>query len=170
MSSVSVELAERRHLTEIPKIELASATMFPETDLPQTIRHRVTEIHDLQDALTHKRLWVAQHNDKPIGFALAGIVDGVGYLDELAVVPNFARQGVGTRLVSSVVEWARASNFTCLTLVTFRHLAWNAPFYEKLGFQGMDPSEHGRELAGLIEEEHLIGINITNRIAMRLDL
>jgi len=129
MSSVSVELAERRHLTEIPKIELASATMFPETDLPQTIRHRVTEIHDLQDALTHKRLWVAQHNDKPIGF-----------------------------------------NFTCLTLVTFRHLAWNAPFYEKLGFQGMDPSEHGRELASLIEEEHLIGINVANRIAMRLNL
>ena len=43
-------------------------------------------------------------------------------------------------------------------------------FYEKLGFQVMDSTEHGRELAGLIEEEHRIGINIANRVAMRMVL
>jgi GNAT superfamily N-acetyltransferase len=170
MSPVSIRLAENRHLAEIPKIELAAATMFPEADLPQSIRHRVTELHDLQDALAHKRLWIAWHGEKPVGFAMASIVDGVGYLDELAVLPDFGRQGLGTRLVSTVIDWAGAEEFACLTLITFRHLAWNAPFYEKLGFKAMDSVEHGRELAGLMEDEYRIGLNISNRIAMRLVL
>ena len=170
MASISVRLAESQHLAEIPKIELAAATLFSEADLPQSIRYKVTGWSDLQEALGHERLWVALHDGKPVGFALASVVDGVGYLDELSVQPEFGRQGIGTALVSRVIDWARVEDFRCLTLVTFRHLAWNAPFYEKLGFQGLDSSEHGAELAGLIEEERLIGMNIADRIAMRLVL
>jgi GNAT superfamily N-acetyltransferase len=170
VASISVRLAESQHLAEIPKIELAAATLFSEADLPESIRYKVTGRSDLQEGLGHERLWVALHEGTPVGFALASVVDGVGYLDELSVRPEFGRQGVGTTLVSTVVDWARTEDFPCLTLVTFRHLAWNAPFYEKLGFRGLDSSEHGTELAGLIEEERLIGINIADRVAMRLDL
>ena len=170
MASTPVRLAESRHLAEIPKIELAAATLFSEADLPKGIRYKVTDRSDLQEALGHDRLWVALHEGTPVGFALASVVDGAGYLDELSVRPEFGRQGIGTSLVSTVIDWARAEDFPCLTLVTFRHLAWNAPFYEKLGFQGLDSSEHGAELAGLTEEERLIGINVADRIAMRLVL
>jgi len=108
--------------------------------------------------------------DRTVGFAAASVVDGGGYLDELDVMPEFGRQGIGTGLVMTVVDWARARKFPCLTLITFRHLTWNAPFYEKLGFERMEPARYGRELAGLMEEESRIGINIANRIAMRMVL
>ncbi len=163
-------LAEREHLAEIPKIELAAATMFSEADLPGGLRFKVTELSCLKEALENGRLWVALHEDRPVGFAAASVVDGVAYLDELDVRPEFGRQGIGTRLVSMVIAWARAENYASLTLITFEHLAWNAPFYEKLGFRKMDETEHGEELAGLFEEERSIGLNIARRVAMRLEL
>ena len=134
------------------------------------LRYKVTPQADLVVALSEKRLWVATRGEATIGFALASVVDNLGYVDELGVRPEFGRQGAGRQLVATVIDWARAEGFPRLTLVTFRHLAWNAPFYAKLGFKEMEAPEHGRELAGLIEEERLIGINITNRVAMRLDL
>jgi GNAT superfamily N-acetyltransferase len=170
VSSITIKLAEYEHLAEIPKIELAAAAMFSETDLPRNLRYKVTHISYLQEALEQKCLWVALDGDKPVGFAAASIVDGVGYLDELAVKPDFARQGIGTMLMSTVIDWGHAERFSSLMLITYAHLAWNAPFYENLGFRRMDAKEHGKELAGLIKEERRIGLNIANRVAMRLDL
>ncbi len=170
MAAVSIKLAERRHLAAIPKIELAGTTLFSEADLPQNIRYKVTPVSDLEDALRENRLWVAEHGDETVGFAAASIVDGCGYVDEIDVMPDYGRQGIGTRLATTVVDWARAAKLPSVALITFRHLAWNGPFYEKLGFKYMDPSEHGGELSGLIEEERRIGINIANRVAMQMVL
>ena len=170
MEAVSIKLAERRHLADIPKMELASAALFSETDLPRSIRFKVTHVSYLERALEEKCLWVALVGDKAVGFASASIVDGGGYLDEIDVMPEFGRRGIGTQLVMTVVDWARAEKYPYLTLITFSHLAWNAPFYEKLGFEMMASAEHGKELSGLIEEERRIGINIANRVVMRMVL
>jgi GNAT superfamily N-acetyltransferase len=170
VSAIRISLAKRSHLAELPKIELAAATMFSEADLPRNLRYKVTHVSYLQEAIDHGCLWVALHENKPVGFASASVIDGAGYLDEVDVSPEFARQGIGTRLVSAVVDWARSERFPCLMLITFRHLAWNAPFYERLGFRKMDSKEHGRELAGLIKKERRIGLDVSKRVAMRLDL
>lgn len=170
MASISVRLADREHLAAIPAIEIAAAALFSEADLPKNLRYKVTHISYLKEALEQGCLWVALCGDQPVGFAAASVIDGVGYLDELDVMPDFSRQGIGTRLVSMVIDWARAEQFACLTLVTFRHLAWNAPFYEKLGFRKMDATEHGPDLADLIKEERRIGLDVAKRVAMRLDL
>ena len=170
VSPISICLAESEHLVEIPGIELAAASMFAEADLPLSIRYKVTCMSDLKEALANGRLWVALHEGKPVGFALADVVDGSGYLDELDVRPEFTRLGIGTRLVSAVIEWARGEKYPRVALITFGHLAWNAPFYEKLGFRIIDPREHGKELAGLIREERRIGIDVAKRVAMCLDL
>jgi GNAT superfamily N-acetyltransferase len=105
-----------------------------------------------------------------VGFAMAEIVDRQAYLTELDVLPEFGRQGIGSRLVRAVEEWAKTSDFESLSLITFRHLPWNAPFYEKLGFSIINSAEHGPELAGLMEEERQVGVNMDNRVAMKLKI
>ena len=157
-------------LAEIPKIELAAATLFSEADLPQNLRHKVTAAAELRSAKRNGRLWVAVVDARITGFAMANIVDGQAYLDELDVLPEFGRRGIGKRLVGEVVRWARQHRFATLSLVTFRHLRWNAPFYEKLGFMRLAAAEHGPELAGLIAEEAHAGIDRRKRVAMRLEL
>lgn len=161
--------AAETHLAEIPRIELAAAATFAETDLPQNIRFKVTEPEDLRAAMQQGRLWIAEdHAGKTAGFAMADIADGEAYLVEVDVLPEFSRQGIGTQLVGNTIEWARLQGLESLWLITFSHLPWNAPFYEKLGFSVVEPEEHGEDLASLIEEEGQLGINTSNRVVMRI--
>ena len=169
MDPIAIELAREEHLAHIPGIELAGATLFAEADLPQEVRYRVTAVTDLRDAFNEGRIWVAIHGSRQtVGFAMAEIVDRQAYLTELDVLPEFGRQGIGSRLVRAVEAWAKTSDFESLSLITFRHLPWNAPFYEKLGFSIINSAEHGPELLGLMEEERQVGINMDNRVAMKL--
>ncbi|MDE0753081.1 MAG: GNAT family N-acetyltransferase [Woeseiaceae bacterium] len=171
MNAVSVILASREHLKSIPGIELASAALFSERDLPANIRFRVTEPDDLLSAQQDERLWIAVNEKKRVvGFVAADLVDGEAYLQDLGVLPEFGKKGIGTRLVAVVVGWARDSGFSSLGLVTFKHLPWNAPFYAKLGFIVMDAPEYGPGFSKLFDDEKRLGINIENRVAMRLML
>ena len=171
MTTISIELADRDHLPAIPAIELAAATMFAEADLPVAVRYLVTEDAHLHQAQRDARLWVALTADRiPVGFAMADIVDGSAHLDEMDVHPDYGRQGIGTRLMAAFIGWARAECYPVVTLVTFRHLPWNAPFYEKIGFVSMQTAEIGAELAALLGEEARAGIDTRNRTCMKLSL
>ena len=171
MTRINIELADREHLLAIPAIEIAAAAMFPEADLPVDVRYLVTEDELLYQAQSEARLWVALTDDRtPVGFAMADIVDGGAHLDEMDVLPDYGRQGIGTRLVRTFIDWARSRNISAVTLITFRHLPWNAPFYEKMGFVAMQPAEPGEELANLLVEEGQAGIDVRKRLCMKLDL
>ena len=165
-----IALASPGHLAEIPGIEQAAASLFAAEDLPPPLRYRVTDREYLREAQCDRRLWVALAGSRPVGFALADVADGEAYLSEIDVHPEHARQGLGTRLVRAVVEWAAAHGFACLLLVTFRHLPWNAPFYARLGFVALPDRAVGPELRGFIAEEGAAGIDTTKRVAMRLAL
>ena len=171
MTGINIELAGSEHLSAIPTIELAAAAMFSEADLPVEIRYLVTEEDLLHRAQRDARLWVALTEERiPVGFAMAEIVDGSAHLDEMDVMPDYGRRGIGTKLINTLINWARSADYPLLTLITFRHLPWNAPFYEQLGFVSMDSSEVGEELADLLAEESNAGIDISKRICMKLDL
>lgn len=171
MMTISIELAARNHVPAIPAIELAAAAMFPEVDLPVAVRYRVTENGLLHQAQRDARLWVALTGDRmPVGFALADIVDGGAHLDEMDVLPDYGRRGIGTRLMRAFIGWAQSEYYPVVTLVTFRHLPWNAPFYEKMGFISMEAAEIGTELTALLAAEARAGIDIRNRTCMKLDL
>jgi len=169
--TISIELASRDHVLAIPGIELAAAAMFPEADLPIAVRYLVTEDDLLQQAQRDGRLWVALNGDRiPVGFAMADIVDGGAHLDEMDVLPDYGRQGIGTRLMRAIIGWARSESYPVVTLVTFRHLPWNAPFYRKTGFVTMEAAEIGAELTALLAAEARAGIDVRNRTCMQLDL
>jgi GNAT superfamily N-acetyltransferase len=171
LTPISIELAGREHLAAIPAIELAASAMFPEADLPMEIRYLVTEDELLHEAQSDERLWVALTDERtPVGFAMADIVDGGAHLDEMDVMPDFGRQGIGTRLVRTLIDWAQSCDYPAITLITFRHLPWNAPFYERMGFASMAPSEIGSELTGLLQEESKAGIDLQQRVCMKLNL
>ena len=169
--SFSVTLAGKEHLAAIGPIETAAATLFSEADLPAAIRYRVTATDVLHEAQDDARIWVAlADGGLPVGFAMATLVDNEAHLDELNVLPNYGRRGIGTELVNAVTCWARNNGFSALTLITFKHLPWNAAFYEKLGFVRLTAAELDGELAGLIAEEGKAGIDVNKRLAMQLVL
>jgi hypothetical protein len=67
-----------------------------------------------------------------------------------------------------VVAWARAQRLPALTLTTFRHLPWNAPFYQRLGFRILSAHEHTPAISAVLVDQE--GRGLTQRVAMRLEL
>lgn len=171
VDSYRVLLAEKDQLPAIPGIELAAATMFSERDLPLNIRYRVTEMETLRDAWRRKQLWVALTSDSlPVGFAYTTELDGQAHLEGMDVHPDHGRRGLGKKLFGAVCDWAKECGHTELTLVTFSHLEWNAPYYASLGFVEIATDERSEQLEARISEEQVAGIDVQNRVAMRLGL
>lgn len=156
----------------LPSIDVAANALFPEEDLPAPQREHGLPQAFFEDAAREGRLYVARQaaNRLPVGFAVTTRVDGFLHLFQLSVLPDHGRRGVGRALVEEVVERARHQAEGAVTLTTFRHLAWNAPFYEKLGFVALKAGAPGPELTACLEKEARDGLDPAKRVAMRLDL
>jgi GNAT superfamily N-acetyltransferase len=70
----------------------------------------------------------------PVGFAWVDVLDGNAHLEEIAVLPEHGRAGIGRALVEAVAAWAEEAGFASLTLATYRDVPWNGPFYASCGF------------------------------------
>lgn len=164
--------ADPETLEFLPAIEVAAARIFPVEDLAPELYEEGPPVAFFEQAARRGRLWtaVARTSGQPVGFALATVVDGSAHLYEMDVHPDHGRHGLGTALVDAVAAWARKKRFPCVTLTTFRHLPWNAPFYRRLGFAEIPPAELTPELLKLLEQEVQHGLDGAKRVAMRLDL
>jgi GNAT superfamily N-acetyltransferase len=163
--------AEPRHAARLPGIERAAAPLFPEEDLSPEAWAAVTEPATFARAAAEGRLWVALDADaEPVGFALVGTVDGLPHLQEMDVHPDHARLGIGRRLVETVLATAREAGHPAVTLTTFRHLPWNAPFYARCGFRELRDDELGPGLRQVLDDEAASGLDSRKRVAMRCDL
>jgi GNAT superfamily N-acetyltransferase len=98
-----------------------------------------------------------------------GIVDAMAHLWQLSVHPSESRRGRGSALVMAVCDWAASQGYAAVTLTTFRDVAWNGPFYARMGFRVLTDLAPG--LAAVRANEILIGHDALGpRIAMRKDL
>jgi len=157
------------HIPMLPAIERAAAALFPDDLLPPAVRAGTVPEMQLPVACVEGRLWVAvTASGCPVGFALAVGESACAHLQEMDVHPAHQRKGLGQRLVGSVINWARAQAFPCVTLTTFEHIAWNAPFYMQLGFRTLAEPGLSGELRAHLRPERKLGLR--RRVSMQLDL
>lgn len=101
-----------------------------------------------------------------IGFLAGEITDDGLYIEEVDVVMARQKQGHGRRLMQAAIDWARGARLPAVTLTTFRHIPFNAPFYASMGFVVLEaPTPH---LAATLADEVARGFE--DRCAMRLAL
>ncbi|WP_419319893.1 GNAT family N-acetyltransferase [Caulobacter sp. ErkDOM-E] len=79
-------------------------------------------------------LLVAIDADAPIAFVMFRPVEDGLYIEQIDVLPAFAGQRIGARLLDAAADTARTRGLSALTLSTFREVPWNAPWYRRLGF------------------------------------
>lgn len=169
--SYTIRLAQAEDLPHLSAIERAAATLFAPYGLDQLFSTILTPQHVFAEGLEAGQLWVAVDNkEQPVGFALASEVGANAHLDELDVHPEHGRRGLGTQLVNTVCNWARQQGYPAVTLTTLDTIPWNAPYYTKLGFRLLAPSELTPELQELLQIEIEHGLPAEGRVAMRLDL
>ncbi|MFC4015978.1 GNAT family N-acetyltransferase [Nonomuraea purpurea] len=155
-----VRWAEADDLSGLVSIELAADRLFEQVGI--VFPPGTTMIEEVDDPGS-----VLVEGAPPAGFALVGRVDGNLHLEQLAVHPASMRQGIGGRLMTAVIDHARASGAPAVTLTTYRDVPWNAPWYERHGFSVMPEPEWGPELRALVERERELGIEIAPRVVMR---
>jgi len=101
-----------------------------------------------------------------VGFVALEIVDDAAHVDQVSVLPEHGRRGIGRALLEAAIGWAAASGRDEITLTTFRDVPWNAPFYRTLGFEEL--TDPGPGLAAIREHERAMGDDAYGpRIAMR---
>ena len=97
----------------------------------------------------------------PVGFAHVIEFDDAAHLEQLSVLPESGRQGVGRMLVNAAMDEAAHRGYSSITLRTFANLPWNAPFYSSCGFVESEPVS-AFELE-LLVAEHAVGIDALGR-------
>lgn len=152
-------------------VERAAASRFAAIGLRGPFLESTVDPRELALAVAEGRLWVAEHRRECVGFAMARLLDdGEPWLEELDVLPSHGRRGLGLALLEAAIAWARGRSASGLSLSTFRHVPWNAPFYAKAGFREVPAGERTAAHARIVEEERARGLPVEDRLLMRLVL
>jgi predicted N-acetyltransferase YhbS len=169
VNQVTIRPARRDDLPKILAIEESGAETFEQAGIPLADGSPPEGPEHWAPMLDAGLMWIADDaKDGPIGF-VAGSVQGDSlYIEEVDVVMERQKQGHGARLMRHAVDQAKARGLASVTLTTFRNVAWNAPFYAKLGFVELAPAEQPAFLAAHLAEEASRGFD--DRCGMRLAL
>jgi len=153
-------------LPQLPPIELAAAKLLV-GHAPESVLGEATSQDDLRRAQRRGLLWVALADNVPVGFAHVEVIEpSVAHVKEIDVHPQHGRRGLGTRLVGAVCAWAATAGYRAVTLTTFRDVAWNMPFYARLGFHEIPFAQLSGALLSVLRDEARRGLDPDRRVAM----
>lgn len=167
-STCRIRRAEEADTPALQRIEFDAARRYgsvEETrfclDLP------VRSIKEHQYARNQGLALVAETEGMPVGFILVIPTDNHAHILEIAVSIEHQGRGCGRALIKAAEEWAIHRGFHEISLTTFRDVAWNAPFYRRLGYDEFQTGPDRVDLRELIAQEKAAGVHAAPRVAMR---
>lgn len=162
--SWSLRLARPEDAAAMPGIERAAAVAF--ADEPSVDPARTRSQADYARLIRRGHSLAAHVGEAMAGFLVAQPFSRELHIWEMDVAPAFQRRGIGSGLVRAAMIDARNTGFRALTLTTFRDLAWNGPFYARLGFEEVTALDAHPRLAGELANEVDDGLPADRRCAM----
>ncbi|MEM6625164.1 MAG: GNAT family N-acetyltransferase [Pseudomonadota bacterium] len=135
-----IRAARADEVEAMQRIDIASSELFRDTGLidfgaGDGPLEAIPETR-LRQGLGEMLVWVAADEaDAAVGFALCADRGDDLYLDQISVMPDHGRRGLGARLTRRVIQEAETRSYKRVSLSTFRKVPWNGPFYKKLGFK-----------------------------------
>ena len=125
---------------------------------------------ELEQLIRAGQVWVACDADRPVGMVIASVHEGAVYVEEMDVLAEHGRRGLGGRLLETVCAWAREHGYAAVTLSTFRDVPWNGPFYRRHGFADLPPAAWTPGMRAIREDESRHGLRTDLRVFMRREL
>lgn len=166
--SVAIRLARADEAELLPEIERSAAEAFRGSAHDQIADGEASPASFHRPLAEKGFVWVAEVDGRLAGFLTAEAVEDALHIWELAVSHAHQGHGLGRALIRSAAAAAADRGLSAVTLTTFSNIAWNAPFYERLGFRRLDAYERSDRLSAILAKEAARGL--TDRCAMRLTL
>lgn len=163
---ILIRLATADEIPLLTEVELSAETAFKifkdYRSSGRTVPQKL-----LESMATDKKLWVAvDEQDKPVGFVGCENMDNILYIHEIDVAHSFQKQGIGRRLMLTVIDHAKQENYPAIGLTTSRDAAWNKPFYATLGFVEIVDDREYPDLYKQLQKEIGEGASASIRCAM----
>jgi GNAT superfamily N-acetyltransferase len=163
-----IRVARDDELAKLGEVERRAGQLFATTAHAYLCDAPTLSLEILRAQHRCGAVWVAtDKHDRPVGFAVAGELGGEAYLYEIDVDASHGRRGVGRLLMEAVFDWVRARDYPTLTLSTFVDVAWNAPYYAKLGFEVVSEDELTPAMVETRVHEAEAGFLVERRVFMR---
>ena len=167
----AIRLAQAEDANFLPGIERAAGARFrtlPDLAWIADGEPMPAEAH--RRVIAQGTCWVAEAGNTRVGFLAAERAGPELHILELCVLPQEQGQGIGRALIAAAIGRAEDDGLSAVTLTTFRDVAWNAPFYARLGFCEVPPRSLSARLAALRAKETRHGLPAERRCAMRYPL
>jgi GNAT superfamily N-acetyltransferase len=165
----AIRAARASELEALSAIERRAAELFRGVGLAWVTELPLMPISLLEAGRLYDLLWVVERGGVPVAFLLASVVDRELHIEELDVDPAHQRRGIGRALIERAAREGRARGLRSMTLLTFRDVPWNAPFYASAGFVAIDLHAMGPELTAKAEVD-ATRMRASSRVAMRRTL
>ncbi|XUU60957.1 GNAT family N-acetyltransferase [Erythrobacter sp. HA6-11] len=166
-SDWSLRLARLPDAAAMPAIEAAAGVLFKDAEgLAGIAGTHTLPVEKLERYIRKGHSLVAHVGEAMAGFLVSEPFQRELHIWEMDVHPDFQQRGIGAGLLRACLIDARNSGFKAVTLTTFRDVAWNAPFYERIGFEEVTALDAHPRLAGELAVEADHGLPPERRCAM----
>jgi GNAT superfamily N-acetyltransferase len=166
-ASPLVRSATPEDLEVLPLIESRAGAPFRDLGMDAVADDDPPTVEHLAPFVAGARAWVAVSREGvPVAHLLAEVVDGTAHIHQVSVDPAHARQGIGRALIAAMARWAETHGLPTITLTTFRDVAWNGPYYRRLGFEVVPPGAVTPGLQRIRETERSRGLDAWPRVVM----
>jgi predicted N-acetyltransferase YhbS len=148
-------------------VEYEAAQRFVSVGLTGIAAARPMDARFVLKKVRASEVTVAQCGGECVGFVMFAMLRARVYVEALDVVPQHAGRRIGAALLDCVDDRAREAGVACVELSTFRHVPWNAPYYQRLGFAILDDHELDAALLRIRKLRIARGVDETQRVFMR---
>jgi ribosomal protein S18 acetylase RimI-like enzyme len=163
----TIRLVTREELPLLRELERASGEPFRQINMDEIADEEPLPLSDLEHYESARRAWVIGDSAGIAGFLLAEAVDFRLHIAQVSVHPRVARRGLGRALIEHLAAVGEAApEVQGLSLTTYAHVPWNAPYYRRLGFVELRERDWGPGLRAIRRAEQYAGLDRWARVVM----
>ncbi|MBO2465680.1 GNAT family N-acetyltransferase [Actinomadura violacea] len=148
-----VRLARPEDLAGLPEIENSGDRLFTPIGIVFPPGPTIAE------QMIGKGAEILVAGDPPVAFAAVEEVDGATHLEQISVHADLVGQGIGARLLRAVKEGAAGRGSPGVSLLTFRDVPWNGPWYARHGFAELPRERWGPGIRAYRDAEIAAGLH-----------
>ncbi len=165
---VDIRFAAPREVSQLQAIERAADTRFAEAGHPELADGDTIPTSVAEAAIADKRIVVAVAEGDIAGWIYTSRIAGELCIGQICVHPRFGGRGIGTSLLSYIIEGAAGE--ASIVLNTQSDVPWNRPWYEKHGFVVVPEPGWSDALREVTKKQIDAGLDWSQRCHMRLVL